>query len=490
MVEQLEGLMRQSIRQLIANIKSDNSSNTFDLVQDLAFPSPTEVICHMIGIPAPDRLQFEQWTRDLSISVQADFHHIDDASREMLNSTALQITSYFEKLISHKINEPKDDLMSRFIEEHANSLSHHELLSNCVFLLFAGQETTASLIGNAMNALLSNPDQLEALRKDHGLISNAVDECLRFDPSIQMIGRLALEDFVVNDLSITKGDHVFAFIGAAGRDPAANDNPNTFDVNRTKIKHLAFARGVHHCLGSSLAKLEIRVFLEEILDAFDDLEFIGQPKRRETWLMRGLESLPVRYRDAQSKQVDDSIRTIALPSERYPFIIKDLPRFTQKGYLFENVYQKITDEQRHACVNFWIDNGAISNRDAAWNRSKEICYMIYHSESGQLIGVNTLYTDTLTKDGETFFFNRMFMATDHRHLSLSTTGTALMLCFAKTHLSHKGVRGIINVNENRKLSGPALQRLFSRLGYKRVGWQDENEVIFFEFSRIEFTEAR
>ncbi len=485
MIQQLEELMRVTVRRQIRTIKEQVPEHQhFDLIEYIAYPYPANVICEMIGIPPEDQSKFAGWTRDFSLSVELDFVSIGSDLRSQLNETARQVKDYFDSLIAHKKEHGGDDLICRLIEESKGSISHIELLSNCVFLLFAGQESTTQMISNAVHTLLSHPEQLSLLKSQPELIKNTVEECLRYDTSTQMIGRFALEDVQVAGLDIKKGDHIFAFIGAAGRDPNANPNPNKFDITRQKIKHLAFARGAHHCLGASLARLELKVLIEEFFFAFEDLSLAGPGKRRPTWLMRGFESLPLRYQN--NTNIENDPITIQLGSGLYPFQLRDLDNFSFQGYQLENVFEKISTEQRQACVNMWMTHHVIANKELAWERSKQICYILTHIESGDVIGVNTLYKSQFQHSDSLYFFNRMYILPDYRNTRLMITGTAAMLCYAKHYLSDRGINGVININENKKLNRRGLQKIFRRLGYQHHSWQDDKEVILFEFDRIAY----
>lgn len=295
LINQLESMMRATMRALIADIKVNHQNGHFDLVSTIAYPYPIKVICNMLGVPESDHGKFSAWTKGFSLAVQTDFLTASSSVKQQLNESAQAVSDYFEQLIPRKKAEQADDLITRLIMASGDDLEHEELVANCVFLLFAGQDTTTSLIANALNALLHNPKQLTLLRENPALSKNAVEECLRYDPSIQMVGRLAIDDIVIDKVTIKQGEHLFVFLGAAGRDPAANVDPHRLDISRQKIKHLAFARGVHHCLGASLARLEIRVMLEELLAAFPELAMAGKGVRRPTWLMRGFDSLPVAF---------------------------------------------------------------------------------------------------------------------------------------------------------------------------------------------------
>lgn len=301
MIDQLEPLMRTTMRKLIGNIKANNPVGHFDLVSTIAYPFPVTVICEMIGIPVVDRDRFRAWSQDFTVAVQSDFQHLDSTSRTRLNQSAIKLGKYFEELIPVKKRGREDDLMSGLIDAGAGEkgLTEQEIVANCVFLLFSGHETTTSLITNGINALLQHPAQYERLVSDPSLVVNTVEECLRYDPPIQMVGRYVIDDFTVDNCHFNRGDHIYAFLGAAGRDPLANPWPDKFDINRNHIRHLAFARGAHHCLGSALARLEAKVAFEEILAGIPDLRLAGTGKRRKTWLMRGFDSLVLHYGGGQ-----------------------------------------------------------------------------------------------------------------------------------------------------------------------------------------------
>lgn len=180
---------------------------------------------------------------------------------------------------------------------------------------------------------------------------------------------------------------------------------------------------------------------------------------------------------------------ITLNKGLYPFGLNDLNSFDYGDYHLQNVFESITEEQRQRCVEMWVNNGAIPNRPAAYQRSKQVCYFITERCSGNLIGVNTLYLDHLDKNEPALFFNRMFIVPKHRDSRLMITGTAMMLCFARTKLANRGVNGVININENTKLSRPGMHRIFTRLGYQRIGHQRNQEILYFAFASTQFNET-
>lgn len=488
MIQQMETTMRQTMRDLLDQAKQNIRGNSpLEVINSLAYPFPANVICDMIGIPAEDRTRFVSWTSAFAEAVQINFLEADPQRLKRINQAAISAASYFETLIEAKSSNPKNDLLSRLILESEHELSQHQLLSNSIFLLFAGQETTTSLISNAVHALLMHPEQLTKLRENPELIKNTVEECLRYDPSIQMVGRLALEDIEVDQKIIKKGDHAFAFLGAAGRDPQANTRPHEFDIEREKIKHLAFTRGTHHCLGAILARLEIKVFLEELLSAFEHLELAQGAVRRSTWLMRGFEQLPLHVKKPKTAyQPPPKARDIKLGEGLYPFNVDDLAQFDYDQYRLINVFGKITAQQQRACIEMWARAGVLSSPREAQRRARQVCYLIQHRDSEKVIGVSTLYLDAALGDDELFYANRMFIEEEHRSSRLMITGTAMMNCYAKKMLSDNGVRGVININENTKLSRPGMQRIFKRLGYRHLLSTNNADVILFDFNTVNY----
>ena len=161
-------------------------------------------------------------------------------------------------------------------------------------LLSAGNETTTNLIGNGVLALLRNPDQLQRLREDPTLIPAAVEELLRYDSPVQASFRRVLADCEVNGFPLRKSDNIVVLLGAANRDPDVFENPDKLDIARGQRSHLSFGRGIHHCLGAPLARLEGRIVLEMLLDRFPSMGLrTERPQFHKGIVLRGLESLPV-----------------------------------------------------------------------------------------------------------------------------------------------------------------------------------------------------
>ena len=167
-------------------------------------------------------------------------------------------------------------------------------------LLIAGNETTTNLIGNGLLALLRHPDQLRALRDDPSLMPSAIEELLRYDGPVQLDGRTAMEEMDIKGRHIQQGQSIVVLIGSANHDPDVFHHPDQLDLTRQEGSHIAFGRGIHHCLGAPLARLEGRIAFEAILERFADLRLLtDQPRFKDNVVLRSLRSLPVGARLAR-----------------------------------------------------------------------------------------------------------------------------------------------------------------------------------------------
>ena len=266
----------------------------FDLMQAVAQPLPVIVIAEMLGVPPEDRAQFKIWSDQRARTLEPS---IDARERALAETANKSLNNYFRPIIEERRADPKDDIVSALAqaEEEGDRLTELEMLNMLRLLLIAGNETTTNLIGNGVLALLRNPDQMQRLRDDPSLIPSAVDELLRFDSPVQTDFRRALEDCEVNGFPLKKRDNIVLLLGAANRDPDVFDDPDRLDVGRGDRSHLSFGRGIHHCIGAPLARLEGRVVLEMLLERFSQINLGGeQPRFRNSIVLRGLESLPVR----------------------------------------------------------------------------------------------------------------------------------------------------------------------------------------------------
>ncbi len=235
-----------------------------ELVRELTFPFPVQVIAGMLGLPAQDLPRFHAWAVDV-ISVAIDF------PRGIAGSKALG--DYLTPIIEARRAAPADDLISVLVtaELDGQRLDNEHVLGFLRLLLPAGAETTYRSSSNLLFGLFTHPDQLEALRRDRSLMPQAIEEGLRWEVPLTGIGRLCVEDTVVDGVEIPAGSSVQVLIGAANRDPARFERPDEFDIHRPPRQHMSFAFGPHRCLGMHLARMETRVVVERLLDRLPDL---------------------------------------------------------------------------------------------------------------------------------------------------------------------------------------------------------------------------
>ena len=265
----------------------------FDLMRAVAGPLPVIVIAEMLGVPPEDRERFRQWS-----SARARILEPLIGAQERARGVAAgeAFDAYFLPIIRARRREPRDDIISALAQaqEEGDSLSEREMLTMLRLLLVAGNETTTNLIGNGMLALLEHPEQLRLLREDPSRIQAAVEELLRFDTPVQLDLRGVVDDCEVHGFPLRRGDAAVLAIGAANRDPEVFDDPERLDVERSRGSNISFGRGIHHCLGAPLARLEARVALEVLIERYASLRLVGKrPAFRRAIVLRGLESLPV-----------------------------------------------------------------------------------------------------------------------------------------------------------------------------------------------------
>jgi cytochrome P450 len=239
-----------------------------DVVRDLAYPLPANVIAEMLGMPAGDREQLQAWSRDiLSIFGNGDVDGLRRAQRSML-----EMHDYLRGIAAERRIEPRDDVLSMSVAAEAQGqVTEDEAVANCVLLLFAGHETTANLIANGLVLLFDNPAQLALLRANPDLMPLAVEEMLRYDGPAGVIGRVAREPVEVCGHPIPAGARIYLALCAGNRDPETFTDPDTFDITRKPNRHNSFGMGIYYCLGAALARMETAECMRILLDRCPDI---------------------------------------------------------------------------------------------------------------------------------------------------------------------------------------------------------------------------
>ena len=292
--------MRPRIQAIVdESIDAVAARGQMDLISEFAFRLPVVVICEMLGIPREDRAVFFQ--RERTGGRLLDPVPLTRAEIDAENASHLATAAYFQQLFERRRREPADDLITQLVqaEENGSHLSNEELTANIILLFGAGHETTVNLIGNGLLALHRHPEQLALLKARPELMPGAVEEFLRYDSSVQMTSRVALEDIAdLGGRAISRGESVLCLLGSANRDAAVYpDRPDQLDVTRTDVKPQSFGGGIHHCLGAQLARIEAEVAIATLLRRLPALRLddTDMPEWRPTFVLRGLKRLPAHW---------------------------------------------------------------------------------------------------------------------------------------------------------------------------------------------------
>jgi cytochrome P450 len=265
----------------------------FDLMETIAYPLPVIVIAELLGVPSQDHAQFKVWSDARARSLEPT---MKPRERTMAIEAGQALDAYFLNIIQARRKEPRRDLISALVaaEEAGETLSERELLVMLRLLLVAGNETTTNLIGNGMLALLRHPEQLQALRHDPSLMPAAVEELLRYDAPVQVDGRTTFEEIEIGGRHLMQGQSVTLLIGSANHDADVFSHPERLDITRKETSNLSFGRGIHHCLGAPLARLEGRIAFEMLLERFPHLRLLTErPVFKDNVVLRGLKVLPI-----------------------------------------------------------------------------------------------------------------------------------------------------------------------------------------------------
>ncbi|GAA1685628.1 cytochrome P450 [Kribbella yunnanensis] len=288
-VEALEPRIREIAGELLDEIAV--AGDGADLVQMFSYPLPITVICELVGIPVEHREAFRSWS---TIAANANLRTPDEYIDVNVRTVAL-----IRELIEVKRKEPADDLLSALIavREDGDRLSEDELTSMIFLLMSAGHETTSNLISNGTYALLQHPDQLALLRAEPERLPAAVEELLRYDGPLQVtVPYVTRAPIDIAGERIEAGEVLVFALLPANRDPRKVERPAELDITRPDSGHLAFAHGIHHCLGAPLARLEARVAFDVLFERFPNLRLAEpdvEPDRPPGFLLNGIQALPV-----------------------------------------------------------------------------------------------------------------------------------------------------------------------------------------------------
>jgi len=268
---------------------------TFDLMARFCVPIPIDVIASILGVDHHRLGEFREWSEGVIQSLNPFRTPQQTAAMEVASEA---LNAYFTETLDARRAEPRDDLISDMtrLQAEGADLSDDELRINLSALLVGGNLTTTDLIGNAVRLLLLNPAELAKLKADPQIVNAVVEEALRYEPPVDITGRIAPGDIEVGGCPLRAGQSLLMSLRAANRDPAAFEDPHRFDVSRKHRSHVAFGGGAHICIGAPLARLEAQVALVRLFARFPDLR-LAEPDAVPAWrtlpFFRGMERLEV-----------------------------------------------------------------------------------------------------------------------------------------------------------------------------------------------------
>ncbi|MBW4594767.1 MAG: cytochrome P450 [Brasilonema angustatum HA4187-MV1] len=298
-LESWRAIIHNTTDQLLDNVQNHGCMN---VVSDLSVPLPLFILPEIFGVPETDRANLLEWASDIStfwgapggsnIEIEEFALHADLA--------AVQFSALIRQLVEQRRRQPGTDMISllsvAYLEQGFNL---EEISSLCIQILGAGLLTITDQISNGVNALLRHPDQLQKLKKNPTLINSAVEEMIRFDTSVPFFFRIAKQDLTIGGKDITAGSVIALGLGAANHDPEKFDSPEVFDITRSPNEHLGFGSGIHFCLGSVLARMELTICFTTLLRRLPNLSFDPDkqaiPTKHKSLLFKGFDSLPVKF---------------------------------------------------------------------------------------------------------------------------------------------------------------------------------------------------
>lgn len=286
-LKSLEGDVRRLARELIEAFEGSE----VEIVDRLTIPLPVVVISWLLGVAEEDREQFKRWSDAIT-------GLLDQPTDEERMGTAGKMYQYFLKEVEKRREQPSDDLISAVLkaQERDVTLSDQEVVSFCLLLLVAGNETTTNLLGNLLGILSREPHLWTRLREDRSLLEDAIEEALRLESPVQFVFRKTTRDTQLGGVGIPADATVLTLFGSANRDESEFDEPDRFIIERERSRHIAFGYGAHFCLGAPLARLESRLAMDSLLDRFDSIApGSGDSVRLRSDLLYGYSELPLRF---------------------------------------------------------------------------------------------------------------------------------------------------------------------------------------------------
>ena len=294
-IRRMDGRLAELSREAVA--KLERAGGRCDFATEIALPYPLQVILNLLGLPEEDYPRMLKLTQELFGGEDPDLQR-ERLDADTVRAVILDFYAYFKAITEDRRANPTDDLATLIANGtiEGEPIGDLETLGYYIIVATAGHDTTSSAMAGGLEALIANPDQLAKLQSDPSLLTNAVEEVIRWVSPVRHFMRTAAEDTEVLGQKIRKGDWLYLSYKAANLDPKVFPDPLRFDVERENAsRQIAFGQGVHFCLGATLARNELRSLYEHVLPRIDTIEFDGQPQTMKTTFVGGHKFLPIRY---------------------------------------------------------------------------------------------------------------------------------------------------------------------------------------------------
>ena len=271
-------------------LNTAREKGSMDVVSEMAFPLPAKIIAEMLGVPDEDWNIFQRWAQ----MENSPMPTAQQDGQTMQN----EMSDYFSRLLVERRRSPREDLVSALsvAEVDGTRLSEQELVSFCILLLAAGQETTKNLIANALVCFTDHPDSMQRIIQEPALMPKAIEEVLRYLPPVWFLFRQAKTDVELAGQTIAENSMILAWTASANRDATQFPQPDTFDIEREPNRHLAFGHGIHFCVGAPLARLEAKIVLPMMLEQLKNIQRVKDvPVTVNTGIVFVIQSLPITF---------------------------------------------------------------------------------------------------------------------------------------------------------------------------------------------------
>ena len=292
----LETRLEEITKNILDEMMGDGSMQECDFVQDVAVRGPLRMICEILGIPQKDEEMLLKLTNEIFAGEDEEMNRVKGDTSGLI-TTIMELVTYFMKVTEDRRKNPREDLCSYIANGKIDGeyLSDADLLGYYIIIITAGHETTRTAISGGLKALLDHPDEMKKLTEDPSLMKLGTEEMIRWTTPVTQFCRVATEDYQIRDTTIKAGDSVGLFYASAGRDEAIFSDGDEFRVDRQPNKHLAFGTGPHLCLGTVLARMEMRIFYKQLLPRIEHMQIIGEADYLQASFVHGIKHLPIRY---------------------------------------------------------------------------------------------------------------------------------------------------------------------------------------------------